>query len=110
MKITTTANRFALAMVAALLTVGSAGVAAAASYYDAYYDGAYGPFNDGYWGKDGKFWYSTDSSNTVWKSDSGQHFQHDAASGFSHVEGSGLPRDHGMVATGADPAKVAGSN
>jgi hypothetical protein len=110
MKITMTANRFALALAAALLTVGGADVAVAAGNYDAYYDGAYGPFNDGYWGKDGNFWYTTNSSATIWKSDSGQHFQHVPASGFSHVEGSGLPRDHGMVAQGSPAAKVAGAN
>jgi len=24
-------------------------------YYESYYDGSYGTFNDGYWGKDGAF-------------------------------------------------------
>jgi hypothetical protein len=25
-------------------------------YYDSYYDGSYGTFSDGYWGKDGAFY------------------------------------------------------
>jgi hypothetical protein len=27
-------------------------------HYVSYYDGSYGTFNDGYWGKDGAFYYA----------------------------------------------------
>ena len=62
------------------------------NYDDGYYDGFYGPFDDGYWGNDGFFWY-TDRSH-AWHRDDGGHFHHDAGRGWNHVHGSGAPRAH----------------
>jgi hypothetical protein len=61
-------------------------------YYSAYYDGKYGQILDGYWGRDGKFWYEDRSGD--WHEDDGSHFQHDSADGFKRVQGSGGPRSH----------------
>ncbi len=45
----------------ALASCASGGPGSGAGFaslgYDAYYDDAYGPFYDGYWGGDGAFWY-----------------------------------------------------
>jgi len=38
-------------------------VAANSDYYTAYYDGHYGPILDGYWGRDGKYWYQDRNEN-----------------------------------------------
>jgi hypothetical protein len=61
--------------------------------YDGYYDGFYGPFNDGYWGTDGNFWYDSDGHNN-WRRDDGHHFQRTARNGFNHVHGRGTHREH----------------
>lgn len=61
-------------------------------YYDAYYDDSYGPFNDGYWGDDGYFWYS--DANNGWHRDEGHHFSRTASTGFHHVRGRGTHREH----------------
>lgn len=61
-------------------------------YYDGYYDGAYGPFVDGYWGDDGAFWYQ--GGDHAFHRDDAHHFQHTAGSGFNHVHGTGMHRDH----------------
>ncbi len=67
-------------------------LAANNDYYTAYYDGHYGPITDGYWGRDGKFWYEDRSDN--WHEDDGTPFQRDPADGFKHVQGSGGQREH----------------
>lgn len=67
-------------------------VAAGPDYYDGYYDGAYGPFVDGYWGGDGAFWYM-DGDRAFHRDDAG-HFRRDASGGFNHVHGAGMHRDH----------------
>ena len=68
-------------------------VAAGPDYYDGYYDGAYGPFVDGYWGGDGAFWYQ--GSDRAIHRDEGGHFARSAGgSGFKHIHGSGMHRDH----------------
>ncbi len=56
--------------------------------YDAYYDDAYGPFYDGYWGDDGAFYYS-DGAGRPFVRDGGAHFRHGAAGGFHGVHGGG---------------------
>jgi hypothetical protein len=63
-------------------------------YYDGYYDGSYGAFNDGYWGNDGAFYYSDGSQN--WHRDDGNHFRRDRGDGnsWSQIHGSGAHRDH----------------
>jgi hypothetical protein len=65
---------------------------AGGDYYDGYYDGAYGPFVDGYWGGDGAFWYM-DRDRALHR-DEGGHFRHSEAGGFNHVRGSGMHREH----------------
>jgi hypothetical protein len=78
----------------AIVIVCSTGAAAYASafvqiaandYFTAYYDGHYGQILNGYWGRDGKFWYEDRSEN--WHLDDGNHFQRDAASGFALYQG-----------------------
>jgi hypothetical protein len=54
--------------------------------YDAYYDDAYGPFYDGYWGDDGAFYYSG-AAGRPFVRDGGGHFLHGAAGGFHGVHG-----------------------
>ena len=54
--------------------------------YDGYYDDFYGPFDDGYWGADGGYYYH---HGHEWRRDTGGHFRHDAAQGFHPVHGSG---------------------
>jgi hypothetical protein len=56
--------------------------------YDAYYDDAYGPFYDGYWGGDGAF-YHRERVGRPFTRDGGGHFQHAPASGFHGVHTSG---------------------
>ena len=68
-------------------------VAGGPDYYDGYYDGAYGPFVDGYWGGDGAFWYQ--GGDRAFHRDEGGHFARSAGgSGFNHIHGSGVRRDH----------------
>ena len=87
------------AFFAGLMLAGCAGpgptrvaVAAGPDYYDGYYDGAYGPFVDGYWGGDGAFWYQ--GGDRAFHRDEGGHFAHSAGAGMNHVHGSGVHRDH----------------
>jgi len=64
--------------------------------YDGYYDDAYGPFYDGYWGGDGAFYYRN-SENDRFHRDTSQHFRRDAANGFHAVHGrphAGADRHH----------------
>jgi hypothetical protein len=49
--------------------------------YDAYYDGAYGPCYDGYWGDDGAFYYRG-GPGRAFSRDGGGHFQHGPGAGF----------------------------
>lgn len=61
--------------------------------YDAYYDDYYGKFVDGYWGRDGGFWYVNE--NNAWRRDGGGHFTHDDKGGYFHlVHGKGSARVH----------------
>ncbi|HEY0107834.1 MAG TPA: hypothetical protein VGB91_17255 [Rhizomicrobium sp.] len=71
-------------------------VVAGIDYYDGYYDGYYGAFDDGYWGTDGAFYYS-DTHDHSWHRDDAHHFRHDGAGGFNHVHGRGGPVVSGMV-------------
>jgi len=62
------------------------GFGVAALDYDAYYDDAYGPFYDGYWGDDGAFYYRG-GPDGGFSRDGGGHFQHGPAAGFHGVHG-----------------------
>jgi hypothetical protein len=53
--------------------------------YDAWYDGAYGPFYDGYWQGDA-YWYSPGRGRPYVRDD-GRHFRHDRGDGFHGVRG-----------------------
>jgi hypothetical protein len=83
------------------LAIASMSVAlpACASYghgqyaYDAYYDDAYGPYYDGYWGDDGLFWYRNRSGHYI--RDDGHHFQHGPGGGGFHGVHSGGGGFHG---------------
>ena len=85
---------FALAGCVAVAVPGPTHVAVASGpdYYDGYYDGAYGPFVDGYWGGDGAFWYM--GGDRAFHRDEGGHFHREAGTGFNHVHGTGVHRDH----------------
>ena len=63
-------------------------------YYNGYYDGSYGAFNDGYWGNDGAFYYT--DGERKWHRDDGNHFRRDTGDGSSwaQIRGSGAQRDH----------------
>jgi len=56
--------------------------------YDAYYDDAYGPFYDGYWGDDGAYYYCNGAGRPFVR-DGGGHFQHAPSAGFHGVHGGG---------------------
>ena len=84
-------NSLALALATASLSITLASCAAthhggllAYDGYDAYYDDAYGPFYDGYWGDDGAFYYR-DRADHPFARDGGGHFRHGAAGGFHGV-------------------------
>jgi hypothetical protein len=64
----------------------------AATSYDAYYDDAYGPFNDGYWGPDDQFYYRGGAFGR-YIPDRGMHFHHEAGTGMHAVHG--MPRGGG---------------
>ncbi|MBI1198805.1 MAG: hypothetical protein GC203_13170 [Phenylobacterium sp.] len=53
--------------------------------YDAWYDGAYGPYYDGYWRGD-VFWYSP-ARGRPYVRDDGRHFRRDGGPGFHGVHG-----------------------
>ena len=63
-------------------------------YYEAYYDGFYGPVTDGYWGRDPRyFWYL--DKNKVWQRDTRHHFQRaEGGPKFTFFRGTGAPRVH----------------
>jgi hypothetical protein len=67
---------------------------AASDYYDVYYDGAYGPYTDGYWGTDGNYWYLSGLSSSIWARDGGGHFRRTPADGFALVRGSEVQREN----------------
>jgi hypothetical protein len=69
---------------------GGGGVA-----YDGFYDNAYGPIYDGYWGDGDAFFYRSHRHGHYVR-DTGSHFRHDAVNGFQpmHVNGPAF-RDHG---------------
>jgi hypothetical protein len=52
---------------------------------DAYYDDFYGPYYDGYWGRDGAFWFSDGHGHM--RRDEGGHFsrEHPGGGGFHGV-------------------------
>ncbi len=54
-----------------------------AAYVDAYYDDAYGPYNDGYWADDGYFYYR-DTADHPYKRDMDKHFRRDMSGGSSY--------------------------
>ena len=60
----------------------------AALDYDAYYDDAYGPYYDGYWGDDGIYRYRTGPGGPF-SPDSGGHFHHGAMPGAHGVHSGG---------------------
>src|ERR1700722_12260092 len=49
--------------------------------YDAYYDDAYGPYYDGYWGDDGGFYYRNGPGRPFGPG-GGDHFHHAPSGGF----------------------------
>jgi hypothetical protein len=63
-------------------------------FYDAYYDGHYGTFTDGYWGTDGGFWYQNGSASSNWVRDEGGHFRRTPAQGFALIRGTGVQREN----------------
>jgi hypothetical protein len=58
------------------------------SSFDAFYDGHYGPFYNGYWSKEGAFFFSTGPGRPYVRDDGG-HFRRLNSDGFFPVEGSG---------------------
>ncbi len=66
---------------------GGYGGPVAAVGYDGYYDDYYGPFDDGYWGADGGFYYR--GSDHSYHRDTGGHFSRQAANGMHPVHGHG---------------------
>jgi len=67
---------------------GAAGSGFASPGYDAYYDDAYGPLYDGYWGDDDSFYFRGGAERPFIR-DGGGHFRHQAASGFHGVHAGG---------------------
>jgi len=54
--------------------------------YDGFYDNYYGPFYDGYWARDGFFYYQRGEHGRFVRDD-GRHFRHDGHDGFHPVHG-----------------------
>jgi hypothetical protein len=54
----------------------------------AYYDDYYGPFDDGYWGRDGFFYYRNGHHGAFIRDES-RHFQHGPVAGFHGVRAHG---------------------
>ena len=57
--------------------------------YDAYYDGYYGPFVDGYWAGNGFFYYLDGGGRR--HRDTHNHFRHDPSTGYRPVQGHERP-------------------
>jgi hypothetical protein len=64
--------------------------------YDAYYDGFYGPFNDGYWAPGGVYYYRN-GPRGFYHPDQGMHFHHEGGAGMNAV--------HGMPHRGGGPGR-----
>ena len=75
-------------------------------YADGYYDDAYGPFYDGYWGPDSAFYYRNGPTGDYVR-DSGNHFRRDNAQGYHtfHARGGQAP----AMAAGATGAPASAS-
>jgi hypothetical protein len=56
--------------------------------FNAYYDDAYGPFYDGYWGRDHAFWYSSGRGRPYVR-DNGHHFGRAPGTGMHGIRGRG---------------------
>ena len=54
--------------------------------YDGYYDGYYGAFYDGYWRRDGAFYYRGREGDG-WHRDYNGHFRREGANGYRPVHG-----------------------
>jgi hypothetical protein len=54
--------------------------------YDGYYDDAYGPITDGYWGSDGVFYFAVGGGHT-YRRDDDHHIQRDQAPGRHNIHG-----------------------
>jgi hypothetical protein len=57
-----------------------------------YYDGFYGPVDDGCWGNDGAFWYH--GGDNGWHRDTGGHFGHAAMNNAHEFHGKGPGAGH----------------
>jgi hypothetical protein len=68
-----------------------------------YYDGFYGPVDDGCWGSDGAFWYH--SADYGWRRDEGRHFDHVRRDGAREFHGRGPGEGHAFreARRGGDP-------
>jgi len=75
-----------IALGAVLALSGCASYGGYGGGYNAYYDDAYGPFYDGYWGHGDVFWYRTGRGHPF-ISDEGRHFHRQAGTGFHGVRG-----------------------
>ena len=64
-------------------------------YVDGYYDDAYGPFYDGYWGPDDAFYYRANAQDSYHRDDAG-HFHHTAGAGMHsfHARAGHAPEAH----------------
>jgi hypothetical protein len=51
----------------------------------AYYDGSYGQYHGGFWGRDGHFYYYADASQRRFLRDDAGHFQASAQAGYREV-------------------------
>lgn len=63
--------------------------------YDGWYDGAYGPVYDGYWGTDGYFYYRHAEGEGAFVRGDRTHFLHQAPSGphnYQAIHGTTAPR------------------
>jgi hypothetical protein len=72
--------------------------------YDGFYDDFYGPFDDGYWGTDGFFYFS--DGHGGFRRDDEHHFRHEGADGFHgiHTAHNGFgPGGEGPRAAGDEP-------
>ena len=69
--------------------------------YEAYYDDAYGPYVDGYWGGDDVFMYRRDRHGEFTR-DEAHHFRHDNSSGFHGVHAGHGPPGGAHPSNGGD--------
>jgi hypothetical protein len=65
-------------------------------YVDGYYDDAYGPFYDGYWGDGGVFYYRP-APDAAFVPDSAHHFRRDRSDGYHtfHMHAGHAPENRG---------------